>query len=483
MTKQDHQQQTHHQTGLRRTMKSRHLYMISLGGVIGTGLFISSGYTINQAGPGGALLAYLVGGFIMYLVMMCLGELSVAMPVTGSFQTYASRYIGPATGFTIGWLYWLGWVVTLGSEFTAAGLMMKRWFPDVPVWLWCVFFVVLLFVLNAMSAKAYAETEYWLASIKLVTIILFIGLGGAAMFGLIGPQGGTAPMLSNFTGEGGLFPNGLGAILLTMIAVNFSYQGSELVGIAAGESEEPEKTIPRSIKNTVWRVIFFFVASIFVVAGLIPWREAGVEESPFVMVFDSIGIPYAADIMNFVILSALLSVANSGLYAASRMLWALSMENMAPGFLGRLSRRGVPLNALIVSIGVACLSLLSSVFAPDTVYLWLVSIAGLTAMLVWMGIAASQYMFRRRFVQEGGDPGSLKYRVPLYPLVPVLAFILCTTACVGLAFDPEQRMALYCGIPFIQICYAVYFLKYRKAAASGGAPGREKAPLDTLPES
>ncbi|AEI44760.1 amino acid permease [Paenibacillus mucilaginosus] len=483
MTNQDHQQQTHHQTGLQRTMKSRHLYMISLGGVIGTGLFISSGYTINQAGPGGALLAYLVGGFIMYLVMMCLGELSVAMPVTGSFQTYAARYIGPATGFTIGWLYWLGWVVTLGSEFTAAGLMMKRWFPHVPVWLWCVFFVVLLFLLNAMSAKAYAETEYWLASIKLVTIILFIGLGGAAMFGLISPQGGPAPMLSNFTGEGGLFPNGLGAILFTMIAVNFSYQGSELVGIAAGESEEPEKTIPRSIKNTVWRVIFFFVASIFIVAGLIPWKEAGVEESPFVTVFDSIGIPYAADIMNFVILSALLSVANSGLYAASRMLWALSKENMAPGPLGKLSRRGVPLNALLVSIGVACLSLLSSVFAPDTVYLWLVSIAGLTAMLVWMGIAASQYMFRRRFVQEGGDPASLKYRVPMYPLVPVLAFVLCTTACVGLAFDPEQRMALYCGIPFILICYALYYLKYRNALPAGQASEPERAPLDSLPES
>ncbi|MCZ8518457.1 MULTISPECIES: amino acid permease [Paenibacillus] len=482
MTKHNGYPQSQHAAGLQRTMKSRHLYMISLGGVIGTGLFISSGYTINQAGPGGALLAYLVGGFIMYLVMMCLGELSVAMPVTGSFQTYASKYIGPGTGFTIGWLYWLGWVVTLGSEFTAAGLMMKRWFPGIPVWIWCVFFVVLLFLLNAMSAKAYAETEYWLASVKLVTIILFIGLGGAAMFGLIHPAGASAPMLSNFTGEGGLFPNGIGAVLFTMIAVNFSYQGSELVGIAAGESEEPEKTIPQSIKNTVWRVIFFFVASIFIVAGLIPWKEAGVEESPFVMVFDLIGIPYAADIMNFVILSALLSVANSGLYAASRMLWALSREQMAPPFLGKLSGRGVPLNALLVSIGVACLSLLSSVFAPDTVYLWLVSIAGLTAMLVWMGIAASQYMFRKRFLQEGGNVRDLKYRVPLYPLVPILAFVLCTTACIALAFDPEQRMALYCGVPFIVVCYAVYHLKYRKEL-SVQASAQERAALDSLPES
>ncbi|WP_239551550.1 amino acid permease [Paenibacillus elgii] len=457
------EQKVHGVTELQRTMKSRHVYMISLGGVIGTGLFISSGYTISQAGPGGSILAYLVGGLIMYLVMMCLGELSVAMPESGSFQTYATKYIGPATGFTVGWLYWFGWVITLGSEVTASGLIMKRWFPDVPTWIWCTIFVIMLFLLNALSTRAYAETEYWFASIKLFTIIAFIVLGGAAMFGFIHMKGySSAPMFSNFTGEGGLFPNGLGGVLMSMVTVNFAFQGSELVGIAAGESKDPETSVPRAIRNTVWRIILFFLLSIFIVSGLISWKEAGVIESPFVMVFDNIGVPYSADIMNFVILTALLSVANSGLYASSRMLWALSRNKMAPVALGKLTAKGVPLNALIISVGIACLSLFSSVYAADTVYLWLVSLAGLSAIMAWMAIAASQYMFRKKFLKQGGRLADLKYRTPLYPFIPIAAFILCTVACIGLAFDPNQRLALYCAVPFVTFCYVIYHMKFKK---------------------
>lgn len=448
---------------LKRTMKSRHLFMISLGGVIGTGLFLSSGYTLNQAGPGGTILAYLVGGLTMYLVMLCLGELSVAMPVTGSFQTYATRYIGPATGFTIGWMYWLTWVVTVGSEFTAAGLLMQRWFPNSSVWMWSVIFIVVIFLLNAMSAKFFAESEFWFAGVKVITVIMFIVLGGAAMFGLLPMKGAAfAPMLSNFTSEGGLFPNGFIPVLMTMISVNFAFSGTELIGIAAGESENPEKTIPRSINNIIWRTIIFFVGAIFVLSGLISWKDAGVIESPFVAVFDSIGIPYAADIMNFVIITALLSVANSGLYASARMLWSLSREKMISPSLGRLTSKGVPLNALIVCMLVACLSLLSSVFAADTVYLVLVAISGFAVVVVWMGIAVSQLMYRKEFLRQGNDLKDLKYRTPLYPLVPIAAFLLCFASCVGLAFDPDQRIALYCGIPFMAVCYLYYYVKNRK---------------------
>jgi len=447
---------------LQRSMKSRHLFMISLGGVIGTGLFLGSGYTINQAGPGGAVLAYLVGGFIMYLVMLCLGELAVAMPVAGSFQTYATKYIGPATGFTIGWMYWLNWSVTVGVEFTAAGLLMKRWFPDSSVWMWCVVFAILLFLLNALSARSFAETEFWFAGVKVVTIVLFILVGGAAMFGLINFGGQPAPMLTNFTNDGGLFPNGLTAVLLTMIAVNFAFQGTELIGIAAGESEQPEKTIPKSIHNTVWRTLVFFILSIIILVGLFPWREAGVVESPFVAVFEKVGIPYAGDFMNFVILTAVLSVGNSGLYASTRMLWALSKNNMASPALGKLTKKGVPLNALLVSLAVACLSLLTSVIAEDTIYLWLLSISGLAGMVIWLSITASQFMFRKRFLASGGKLEDLKYRTPLYPLVPITGFVLCLIVIISLAFVPDQRAALYCGIPFMAFCYLYYFVKSRK---------------------
>ncbi|MGG0845478.1 amino acid permease [Peribacillus simplex] len=447
---------------LKRSMKSRHLFMISLGGVIGTGLFLSSGYTISQAGPGGTILAYLVGGLIMYLVMLCLGELTVAMPVTGSFQTYATKYIGPATGFTIGLMYWLTWVVTVGSEFTASGLLMQRWFPHTSVWMWSAVFAILIFLLNSFSVKIFAETEFWFSGIKIITILLFIVLGGSAMLGFIPMDDrASAPMLSNFTVDGGLFPNGLLPVFMAMISVNFAFSGTELIGIAAGESENPEKDVPRSIRNVIWRTMFFFVGAIFVLSGLISWKEAGVIESPFVMVFDNIGIPYAADIMNFVIITALLSVANSGLYASTRMLWSLSNEKMISSFFGKVTSNGVPLNALAVSMAVACLSLLSSVFAPDTVYVVLVAISGFAVVVVWIGIVLSQYMFRKHFLKMGGDIKNLKFRTPLYPFVPIAACVLCLASCIGLAFDASQRIALYCGVPFIILCYLFYYMKNR----------------------
>lgn len=339
----------------KRIEKSAHIYDCTRRGYW-YWAFLGSSYTIHEAGPGGAIVAYLVGGFVMYLTMLCLGELAVAMPDAGSYQTYATKHISPAAGYVVGWMSWLNWTATIGIELIAVSILMKRWFPDVSSWIWCVVFAVLLFVINALSSRSFAEVEFWFASIKVITIIAFIILGGAAMFGFLDMKGNEpAPMFSSFTDYGGLFPNGLSAILITMIAVNFSFQGTELVGIAAGESENPEKTIPKAINNTVWRILIFFVLSIFILAGLFPWQQAGVIESPFVVVFDKIGIPYAADIINFVIITAVLSVANSGLYATSRMLWSMSNQGMISPIFGKLSKNGVPIYALIVSTFVGCL--------------------------------------------------------------------------------------------------------------------------------
>lgn len=447
---------------LKRTMKTRHLFMISLGGVIGSGLFLGSGYTISEAGPMGAILSYLVGGLIMFLTMLCLGELSVAMPVSGSFQTYTTKFIGPGTGFALGWLYWLGWSVTVALEFLAAGQLMERWFPDVPVWIWSAIFAVVLFSLNALSARAFAETEFWFSSIKILAILLFIVLGGAALFGFIDLKDGQeAPFLSNFTAHG-LLPNGFSALIITMIAVNFSFQGTELIGIAAGESENPEKTIPKSIKQTVWRTLVFFVLAIFVVAGLIPMEKAGVIESPFVVVFDSIGIPYAADIMNFVILTALLSVGNSGLYAATRMLYAMSKEKMASPALTKVNKKGVPFNALLLTMGISLLSLLSGFFAAETVFVWLLSVAGLGAQVGWISITASQIAFRRKYIRDGGKIEDLKFKTPFFPILPLIALVLNIAVLASLAFDSEQRLALYLGIPFVIACYLIYHFRIKK---------------------
>lgn len=209
---------------LQRSMKSRHLFMLSLGGVIGTGLFLGSGYAIGEAGPLGAIVAYLVGGLLMYLAMICLGELSVVMPVSGSFQVHATKFIGPATGFVIGWIYWLSWALYVGLEFVAAGLLMTRWFPDIPVWIWCVIFTVLLFTINALTTRSFAETEYWFSGIKVLAVILFIIIGAAAMFGLIHMEDAQpAPFLSNFIGDG-LFPTGFTGVFISMMTVVYAFQ-------------------------------------------------------------------------------------------------------------------------------------------------------------------------------------------------------------------------------------------------------------------
>lgn len=460
---------------LKRELKSRHILMIALGGVIGTGLFMSSGYTIHEAGPGGALAAYIWGGFVMYLTMLCLGELAVRVPDAGSYQTYATKFISPSAGYVVGWMSWLNWSVTIGLELITVSLLMKRWFPDVSTWVWCVVFTLFLFFINALSTKSFGEVEFWFAGIKVITIIAFILIGGAVVFGFLHVDGQPTPFLSNFTNHGGLFPNGLGAIVVTMIAVNFSFQGTELVGIAAGESKDPEKAIPKAINSTVWRILVFFILSIFILAALFPWQKANAVESPFVEVFEGIGIPYAADIMNLVIITAVLSVANSGLYATSRMLWSMSNQGMINPVFGKLNKRGVPMVALIVSLGVGCLSLLSGIFAEETVYLWLLSIAGFGAVFTWLSIAVSSLLARRKYIAEGGRVEDLKYRTPLYPFVPILAIVCNLIVIVSLAFIPEQRISLYCGVPFLIACYIYYHFAGKKRMAEVGQTEKKEA--------
>lgn len=452
--------------GLKRDMKSRHLMMISIGGTIGTGLFMGSGQTISQAGPLGAILAYMVGGLIMYMVLLCLAELTVAMPVSGSFQSYASRFISPGAGFTTGWLYWINWAICIAADFTAAGIIMHNWFPQVETWIWCGIFAIALALLNIISVKAYGEAEFWFASIKVAAIVGFIIAGAGLIFGFTGHEGAIG--LSNFTantGEGGLFPKGFQAVFLTMIAVVYSFQGAELVGIAAGECENPGKNVPRVISGIAVRIILFYVLAMFVLAGTIPWTEAGVLESPFAHVYDRIGIPVAKGIMSFVVLTSALSAGNSALYACSRLLWSMSKEGLAPSWLGKLNSRGVPFNGVLITLVLACMSLLTERFAADTVYLWLMSSTGLTGCLIWVIIAWCQINFRKEFLKLGGNIKDLVFKTPLYPIVPALAIILNLGVIISLYFDESQRIVLYTGIPVLAGIYLYYqiFLSKRKS--------------------
>ncbi|MBU8732236.1 amino acid permease [Cytobacillus oceanisediminis] len=446
---------------LNRSMKRRHLFMLSLGGVIGTGLFLNAGYTINQAGAGGALIGYLFGGVILYLVMVCLGELAVYMPVTGSFQTYASKFISPSAGFSLGWMYFIGSATTAGVEFTAAGILMKRWFPDISVWVWCAIFILLLFALNALTTRGFAEAEYWFSGIKVVAVIFFIIIGFSAILGIIPLADRPAPYMEHLAPKG-LFPAGIAIVFVTMMNVIFSYQGSELIGIAAGESEEPQKNIPRAIRNVLFRIIIFYIASIIILSAIFPTQELGILESPFVTLMDLAGIPFAPDIMNFVILTAILSVGNSCIYASTRLLWAMAHDGMAPRVFGKLSKRKVPFTALVFTMIFSLLSLLTSVFAAETVFVLLMSIAGISVTISWMGIALSQFMFRRKYIKAGGKVEDLKYKVPFYPIIPLICIIFCVSILVFLAFDPTQLAGLLIGIGFLLVSYIFYYFKNRK---------------------
>jgi arginine/ornithine permease len=440
--------------GLKRSMKSRHMMMISVGGTIGTGLFVASGQTISQAGPIGAILAYLTGGFIMYIVLLCLAELTVAMPVAGSFQSYATRFISPSVGFMTGWLYWINWAICIAADFTAAGIIMHNWFPQVSIWIWCALFAVILTLLNIISVRAFGEAEFWFAGIKVATIICFIIVGAGLIFGFTGHEGAIG--LSNFIGTEGAFPNGFKAVFLTMIAVVYSFQGAELVGIAAGECEEPGKNVPRVIRGVIVRIILFYVVAMFVLTGTIPWQEAGVLESPFSHVFGRIGIPMAQNIMNFVVITSALSAGSSALYACSRLLWSMAKDGLAPSWLGKLNKNGVPYCGILLTLALACISLLTSVYAADTVYLWLMSSTGLTGCLIWIIIAWCQLNFRKSFLSLGGNLSELTFRTPLYPLVPYLAIVLNVIVIVSLYFDESQRIVLYSSIPIIGFIYLYY---------------------------
>ncbi|WP_305094021.1 amino acid permease [Prescottella sp. R16] len=441
---------------LKRVMTSRHLFMITLAGVIGTGLFLGTGQVIGQAGPGGTIVAYLVGGFLLYLTMVCLGELSVVMPVSGSFQAHATRYIGPGTGFTIGWIYWISWASFIGLEFLSAGIVMRYWFPDTPTWIWSAVFIVVLFLVNCFTARSFAETEYVLAGIKVLAVTLFIVLGGLAMFGIIGMDGESAPMLSNFTADGGFFPTSIGAVCAAMMTVVYTFMGSEVMGVAAGETKDPGKAVPRAVKTVVFRLVFLYLGAIVILVGLIPWDAVGLDQSPFVTVFDAIGIPYSASLMNFVVLVAILSVGNTGLYMCTRILWSLSKEQSAPKAFGQTTKRGIPLVALIVTLAFGLFSLLSSVVAADTLFVFLISVSGIGGALSWMTIAWSQYRFRRQYVRDGGNVSDLPYSAPMFPITPVLVIVMNIAVFVAMAFDSTQRLSLILGLGMVPVCYVVH---------------------------
>ncbi|ASA25830.1 amino acid permease [Paenibacillus donghaensis] len=438
---------------LTRGLKTRHIELIALGGTIGVGLFMGSASTIKWAGPS-VLLAYLLAGIIMFFVMRMMGEMLILEPVTGSFATFAHKYIHPLAGFLTAWSYWFLWVTVGMAEVTAIGIYMGYWFPDIPQWLPALIGVGIIAAANLAAVKFYGEFEFWFAMIKVVAIGVMLVVGtGMIFFGL--GNGGEPIGLSNLYSHGGFFAGGLKGFLFALCIVTAAYQGIELVGITAGEAENPRHTLRKAIKNIIWRILVFYVGAIFVIVTIYPWNEVGESGSPFVMTFAKVGIVAAAGIINFVVLTAAMSGCNSGIYSAGRMLYTLAKNGQAPKFFGKISKSGVPRNSILTTISLLLIGVLFNYLMPDSkLFLYIYSASILPGMVPWFALAFSQFRFRDRWKDEMKDH---PFKSLFFPASNYIVIIFLSLVLVGMWFNPDTHTSLLVGMTFIAIVIAGYF--------------------------
>jgi GABA permease len=440
---------------LQKGLKQRHLTMIAIGGVIGAGLFVGSGVVMNETGPA-AFLSYLITGVLIILVMRMLGEMATANPSTGSFADYSRRALGGWAGFSVAWLYWYFWVIVVGFEAVAGAKILTVW-VDAPLWTLSLGLMVLMTATNLFSVGSYGEFEYWFAGIKVFAIIAFLVLGALFVLGLW-PDHDLD--VSNLTSHGGFLPNGVGAIFSSIVVVVFSMVGAEIATVAAAESHDPEKAIAKATQSVIFRVGTFYVGSIFLLVCIVPWNDSELGASPYVAAFKEMGIPYADDIMNAIVLTAVLSCLNSGLYTASRMLFVLAARREAPMRLITVNSRGVPMWAILSSTVVGFLSVIAAYVSPDTVFTFLLNSSGAVILFVYLLIAVSQFVLRRRTPEE-----DLKVRMWLFPGLTILAAVGIVAVLVQMAFKSDTRSQLLLSL----LSWAVVLVLYGVTKWRGGS--------------
>lgn len=448
---------------MNRGLKNRHLQLISLGGVIGSGYFLGTGYVLEKAGPA-AILAYLLGGVIVLCVMLCLAELAVEKPVSGSFVTYAREHISPTWACGVGWAYWTTWVAYVPSEMIAAGIIMNNFIPEVSQLWWAVFFGLLVTILNLFHVDKFGESEFWLSLIKIIALAAFSIVAGLICLGLIGDQGyiGTKVLL----GSGGFAPNGYWSIVLTMVIILVNFQGTEIIGLAAGECEKPEKSIPIAVRNVTWRIIALYIIPISLLIFILPWDKVGLDESVFAAAVTQYGLSGFGAFFAFVILTAAISCSNSGLYGAARALHALARMDMAPSTLGHINKNGMPSRSILVSICACWAVILLYSFDPDSaLYTYLLAVSGFTGAIAWISICWSEYRSRKRKIAEGTE-GALRYKTPFFPYVTLFGIWAQVFCLVVMVFEPELREALYAGVPMLVFPMAWYRLRQHRRATS-----------------
>ena len=431
---------------LQKGLSQRHLTMIAIGGVIGAGLFVGSGAVIGSTGPG-TFITYAITGVLIIMVMRMLGEMAVANPSTGSFADYARRALGGWAGFSVAWLYWYFWVIVVGFEAVAGATVIQYWF-DAPLWLLSLGLMILMTATNLFSVQSFGEFEFWFAGIKVFAIIAFLVLGTAFVLGL---WPGRSADFSNLTANGGFLPNGTGAIFSGIVVVIFSMVGAEIATIAAAESKDPARSIAKATNSVILRIAIFFVGSIFLLAVILPWNSADLGASPYVAAFTEMGIPYADHIMNAVVLTAVLSCLNSGLYTASRMLFVLSARRQAPMGLVAVNSRGVPTRAILLSTVVGFLCVVAAAISPDRVFLFLLNSSGAVILFVYLLIALSQLILRRRT-----PPEALVVKMWFFPVLTLLTIAGIVAVLVLMFLNDDSRSQLLLSLASFGVVVALY---------------------------
>lgn len=434
---------------LQRTMTSRHIMMMALGGSIGAGLFKGSSEAIDMAGPA-VVLAYLIGGILLLFIMQGLAEMAVQNSGARTFRDLVQSVLGVFPAYFLDWIYWKMWVLNIAAEAVVAAIFLQYWFPDTPIWMLALVVSVSVTIVNLLSVKIFAETEYWLALIKISVIVIFILSGLLLLFVSFGEH--AAPTFSNLTEHGGFFPNGSAGLITAMLVVIYSYGGTEIIGITLAETKDPEKVVPKAVRGTLTRIIAFYLFPFFIIVGLIPWDQVnGAGESPFVMVFQMIGVPGADHVMNAVILLAIISSMNSGLYGSSRVLYTQAVDGRVPKLFAHLSPKKVPFFAILMCTASLYAGVLISIFAGSQTFNYLMGSLGYTVLFIWLIIAFAHLKSRKPQTQLSG------YYVKWFPYTTWIAIISLLAILVGIVINTSMIITgITLGIYlFISLTYLV----------------------------
>ncbi len=457
--------------GLKRGLSARHIRFMALGSAIGTGLFYGSASAIQMAGPA-VLLAYLIGGAAVFMVMRALGEMAVHNPVSGSFGQYASTYLGPMAGFVLGWTYAFEMVIVGMADVTAFGIYMGFWFPEVARWIWVLGIVSVIGGLNLCNVKVFGEMEFWLSLLKVAAIVaMILGGFGIMLFGISTATPGTDTGISNLWSHGGFMPNGVGGLIASFAVVMFAFGGIEIIGVTAGEAKDPQHVLPKAINAVPLRILLFYVLTLFVLMAIFPWQQIGSQGSPFVQIFDNLGISSAATILNIVVISAAVSAINSDIFGAGRMMYGLAQQGQAPKGFGQLSRHGVPWMTVVVMSAALLGGVLLNYLIPENVFMLIASIATFATVWVWLMILVTQVAMRRSMSPD--EVAQLKFPVPFWPYAPMAAIAFMVFIFGVLGYFPDTQAALIVGVVWIALLVIAYLLWVKPAAGQAAQVTRD----------